>query len=126
MSFGPGNFSRAQTMGFSKTFPSKGAINVKKIVLTSAALLLITLPATAMTHRECARMWKEADWNKDGRLNVYEETSYLGMMRMANKTMVADGTFMDRLFQESCKTDIFTTAQVEQPTNVVGVNIVGQ
>jgi hypothetical protein len=45
---------------------------------------------------------------------------------MANKTMVADGTFMDRLFQESCKTDIFTTARVEQPTNVVGVNIAGQ
>ena len=99
---------------------------MKKLVLTSAALLLITLPAIAMTHRECASIWKEADWNKDGGLNIYEETSYLAMIRMANKTMLADGTIMDKLFPESCKTDIFTTATIDQSKSLDGVKIAGQ
>jgi hypothetical protein len=85
---------------------------VKKLILTLFSFWAFTVSAIAMSQRECSMMWREADLNKDGVLNVYEQISYLAMVRMANKTMVADGTFADKLFQESCKTNRLTATMI--------------
>jgi hypothetical protein len=95
---------------------------MNKLLLTPFALLLVTLPAAAMTDEECSTMWKQADANGDGTLNGSEADRYSAMMRMSNKTMTADGTMTEKLFQENCKTDIFTTAAVDAGAPLEGSN----
>ena len=95
---------------------------MKNLFLTPLALLLLTLPATAMTEEECTNLWKQADANGDGTLNGVEADRYLAMMRMSNKTMTADGTMTEKLFQENCKTDIFTPAAIDAGAPLEGAN----
>jgi putative membrane protein len=45
---------------------------MKNLLLTPFALLLLALPAVAMTDEECSTMWKQADTNGDGTLNGAE------------------------------------------------------
>lgn len=47
---------------------------------------------------------------------------YLALMRMSNQTMAADGTMTETLFQENCKTDIFTIAATEEGAPFEGAN----
>lgn len=42
---------------------------MKKLIQTSAAFILLAVPAMAMTDEECAALWKRADSNSDGALN---------------------------------------------------------
>jgi hypothetical protein len=79
-----------------------------------------------MSKRQCAFIWREADMDRDGVLNVYEEISYLAMLRVENLTMVADGTFRDKLFPETCKTNLFSTGPIVQGAEVQALNIAGQ
>jgi hypothetical protein len=95
---------------------------MKNLLLTSVAFLVLSLPAVAMTNEECATMWKQADANSDGALNGIESDRYLAMMRMSNKTMTADGTMTEKLFQENCKTDIFTTGAIDEGAPLEGAN----
>lgn len=95
---------------------------MKKLFLTSAALILLSIPAVAMTEEECAAMWKQADANSDGALNGAEADRYLALMRMSNRTMAADGTMTETLFQENCKTDIFTITAAEEGAPFEGAN----
>ena len=95
---------------------------MKKILLMGAAFLVLSGPAFAMTDQECTTMWKQADANNDGTLNGAEADRYMAMMRMANKTMNADGTMTEKLFQENCKTDIFITAAMEEGAPFEGAN----
>jgi hypothetical protein len=95
---------------------------MKAIFLTAAACLFVGGPAFAMTDAECNTMWTQADANGDGMLNGAEADRYMAMMRVANKTMVADGTMTETLFQENCKTDIFKTASVDEGAPLEGAN----
>lgn len=95
---------------------------MKKILLTATACIFLSGPAFAMTDQECTTMWKQADVNNDGMLNGTETDRYLAMMRVANKTMAADGTMTEKLFQENCKTDIFTTAAIDAGAPFEGAN----
>ncbi len=95
---------------------------MKPIFLTAAACLFLSGPAFAMTDAECTTMWKQADANSDGMLNGAEADRYMAMMRVANKTMGADGTMTETLFQENCKTDIFKTASIDEGAPLEGAN----
>jgi hypothetical protein len=95
---------------------------MKAIFLTAIACLFLNGPAFAMTDAECATMWKQADSNSDGTLNGAETDRYMAMMRVANKTMSADGTMTETLFQENCKTDIFKTSSVDEGAPLEGAN----
>jgi hypothetical protein len=95
---------------------------MKAIFLTATAFLFLSGPAFAMADAECATMWKQADANSDGALNGAETDRYMAMMRVANKTMSADGTMTETLFQENCKTDIFKTASVDEGAPLEGAN----
>ena len=64
---------------------------MKASFLVAVACLLLTGPALAMTDAECTTMWTQADTNGDGVLNDAEAGRYMAMMRIANKTMSADG-----------------------------------
>jgi hypothetical protein len=99
-----------------------GENDMKSIFLTAAACLFLSGPAVAMTGSECATMWKQADANSDGVLNGAEADRYMAMMRVANKTMIADGTMTETIFQENCKMDIFKAASVDEGAPLEGAN----
>ena len=95
---------------------------MKSILLAASACLVLSGPALAMTDVECVSMWKSADANSDGTLTGVEGDRYLAMMRIANQTVLADGTLTETQFQESCKTDIFKLATVEAGAPLTGAN----
>ena len=95
---------------------------MKKILLTATACLFLSGPAFAMTDAECTTMWKQADANNDGVLTGVEGDRYIAWMRLANKTMGADGAINAAIFQENCKADVFTTAAVDAGAPLEGAN----
>lgn len=95
---------------------------MKAIFLTAATCLFLSAPALAMTDAECTTMWKQADANKDGLLNGTEADRYLAMMRLANKSMGADGAINQAIFLENCKADVFKVSVVEPEAPLAGAN----
>lgn len=95
---------------------------MKKILIAAIACTCLGGPALAMTDAECSAMWKQADANADGTLSGAETDRYMAMMRMANKSATADGTLTEKLFQDNCKTDVFTTAAVDAGAPLEGAN----
>ena len=95
---------------------------MKIFFLTAAACLLLSVPAIAMTDAECTTMWKKADANGDGLLNGSEGDRYMAMMRVANKTMGADGALIQAMFLENCKADVFKTAAFDAGAPLAGAN----
>ena len=66
-------------------------------------------------------MWKQADTNADGALSGAEADRYAASMRIANKTIAGD-TIDETVFLENCKTDVFTTAAVDEGAPLEGAN----
>ena len=95
---------------------------MKTIFLAAAACLFLTAPALAMTDAECAALWTQADANGDGALSDAEAGRYMAMMRIANKTMSADGVITQAIFIENCKADIFKAAAVDVGAPLQGAN----
>ncbi|HUR43873.1 MAG TPA: hypothetical protein VMZ01_07225 [Aestuariivirga sp.] len=96
---------------------------MKMIPLWAAAcVLLLSVPATAMTDDDCATMWKQADANNDGMLNGTEADRYSAWMRIANKDVPGDGTWNQDAFLENCKADIFTTVAIDDGAPLEGAN----
>ena len=95
---------------------------MKIFFLTVAACLLLSAPAVAIPDAECATMWKQADANRDGLLNGAEADRYMAMMRVANKTMGADGALDQAMFLENCKADVFKTVAFDAGAPLAGAN----
>lgn len=95
---------------------------MKKILLTSTALLLLCGPALAMTDADCTIMWKQADANGDSKLTGAEADRFAAWMRTADKTMPADGMLNQTVFLDNCKADVFTTAAVDKGAPLSGAN----
>lgn len=96
---------------------------MKRAFLAAAACLMITaVPAAALTGEECAAMWKSADVNADGKVDAMESERYAASMRVANKTVPADGVMTDSVFLENCKAGVFTTAAVDEGAPLEGAN----
>ena len=95
---------------------------MKKLLLTTAACLFLSVPALAMTDEECTTLWKQADADKDGLLTEAEGDRYMAMMRIANKSMGADGAINEAMFRENCTEDVFTTALVDEGAPLEGAN----
>jgi len=95
---------------------------MKRLFLTVAACLFLSVGALAMTDEECTILWKQADANKDGLLTEGEEVRYIAMMRLANKSLGADGAINEAIFLENCKEDVFTTAAVDEGAPLEGAN----
>ena len=43
-------------------------------------------------------------------------------MRIANKPLGADGAMNEKMFQENCKADVFTTAAIDEGAPLEGAN----
>jgi hypothetical protein len=97
-------------------------ISMKRLFLTLVACLSLSVPALAMTEEECTTLWKQADANKDGLLTDGEEARYMAMMRLANKTLGADGAINEAIFVENCKEDVFATAVVDEGAPLEGAS----
>ena len=96
---------------------------MKRALLAAAACLLITAaPAAALTDEECATRWKQADVNNDGKVDAAESERFNASLRIANKTVPADGVMTDTIFLENCKADVFTTAKVDDGAPLEGAN----
>lgn len=95
---------------------------MKPIFLAATACFFLSGPALAMSDVECTSMWKLADANSDGQLTGAEGERYLAMMRIANKTIEADGQMSETRFQESCRTDIFKTTASDTGAPLTGAN----
>lgn len=81
--------------------------------LSCAAILAASLsfaqPVFAMTDVDCKAEWTKVDVNKDNVLNDLEAAPYLSKLRMAGKTLPADGRITAAIFDENCKADVFAT-----------------
>jgi hypothetical protein len=95
---------------------------MKSIFLATAACLILSGSALAMTDVECRTLWKIADVNSDGKLTGTEGDRYLAMMRIANQATGADGTLTETVFEESCKTDFFKIADADIGAPLAGAN----
>ena len=95
---------------------------MKKLLLTSAACLFLTVPAFALTDEECTTMWKQADVNNDGVLVDTEDDRYSAWLRTKSKTVPEDGKFDQSTFLENCKADVFTTAAIDEGAPLEGAN----
>ncbi len=93
-----------------------------KLAMAAAAVILLSVPASAMTDDECATLWKQADTNGDGMLNGAEAERYAAWMRVGDKTVPADGTWKQEMFNEDCKADVFKTAAVDEGAPLEGAN----
>ena len=67
-------------------------------------------PALAMSDMDCKTAWTKADTNKDNVLTDAEAAPYLSKLRLAGKTLPADGRITQAIFDENCKADAFATA----------------
>jgi hypothetical protein len=95
---------------------------MKGLLLITAACLFLSVPALAMTDEQCTTLWKQADADKDGLLTEAEGDRYMAMMRIANKSMGADGAINEAMFRENCTEDVFTTALVDEGAPLEGAN----
>jgi hypothetical protein len=95
---------------------------MKRLFLIAAGCLFLSIPAFAMTDEECTAMWKQADTNSDGMLSGAEAERYAASLRVANKSVPGDGTINEATFLENCKTDVFTTAAVDEGAPLEGAN----
>ncbi len=95
---------------------------MKRFFLAAAACLCFTAPAFALTEAECNTMWTEADANNDGTLSGSEAIRYAAWMRVNGQNVPADGTVSKAAFLENCKTDVFTTAAVDEGAPLEGAN----
>jgi len=91
-------------------------------LIAAAALVLLAVPATAMTDEECAAMWKQADANNDGMLMGAEADRYSAWMRIANKDVPGEGMWNNETFLTNCKADVFTTVATEEGAPLEGAN----
>ncbi len=95
---------------------------MKQKLLAAVACLFISSPALAMTETECADMWTKADANADGTLTAAESERYSAWMRVAEKSMAADGAINEAMFKENCMADVFVTASVDEGAPLEGAN----
>jgi hypothetical protein len=95
---------------------------MKASFLIAIVCLFPTGPALAMTDAECTTMWMRADANGDGVLSDAEAGRYMAMMRIANKSMSADGVITQAIFEENCKADIFKVVAVDAGAPLEGAN----
>lgn len=86
---------------------------MKWIFLAAAAFLASSGPALAMSDAECTPLWRIAGVNGDGARSGTKADRHLVMMRIANKTVEADGTLTTSRIQESCKIGIFKFTAIE-------------
>ena len=85
------------------------------------ALLLLPMPASAMSEADCTAAWTKADANNDGKLTEAEGARYYASMRVANKP-VADGALTKEAFAENCKADMFMATKMEAGAPLSGAN----
>lgn len=95
---------------------------MKSFLMTAVACLVLTTPAFALTDAECNTMWSQADANKDGSLSGGEEVRYGAWMRINGQNIPPDGTITKAAFLENCKSDVFTSAAVDEGAPLEGAN----
>ena len=95
---------------------------MKNILLCAATVLLISSPAFAATEAECTIMWKQADLNADNVLSAIESERYSAMLRLAEKTIPADGIITEPMYTENCLANVFATALVDEGAPLEGAN----
>ncbi len=95
---------------------------MKNTILIATTILFISGPAFAATEAECTTMWKQADLNSDNTLSVGESERYSAMLRLAEKTMPADGLITEPMFTENCLNDVFATAVMDEGAPLEGAN----
>ena len=95
---------------------------MKRFFFASAAVLLQSSSAFAMTDTDCAIMWQKADLNSDGTLDATESERYAAMMRMADKPMTTGTTMPEAMFMENCKAGMFIIAAVDPNAPLEGAN----
>ncbi len=95
---------------------------MKRLVLAAGLLSLMAMPAFAMTEPECTAAWTAADVDKDGVVSATESSRYVAALRVAGKTIPADGKLTDTVFLENCRAGVFTTAKAEAGAPFAGAN----
>ena len=79
---------------------------IKKLVLATAFIRLLTPAAFAMSDEECTVLSKRSDVYASGKLTP----AYTAAMTKSGRTIPADGTIDQAMFMEACKADAFKTA----------------
>jgi hypothetical protein len=96
---------------------------MKRAAMVAAlAATWIAVPAYAATDAECQDMWKRADVNNDGVLSDTEAQRYAAALRVANKSLPADGRFTQAAFMDACRTDVFMARKADAGAPLKGAN----
>ncbi|CAN5498185.1 hypothetical protein BH10PSE7_BH10PSE7_44580 [soil metagenome] len=95
---------------------------MRRLIVTGAALFLLSAPAFAVTDAECAAMWKNADTNSDGKVDAVESSRFAASMRVAGKTIPSDTPMTDTMFMENCRGGVFTASAMDEGAPLEGAN----
>src|SRR3982751_5274177 len=94
----------------------------RAIIFGAVAAACFALPAYAATDAECKDMWKRADANGDGVLSDAEAQRYAAAMRVANKSVPADGRITQASFMDACRADAFMPHKADAGAPLKGAN----
>lgn len=95
---------------------------MKRMAFIVSSCMLIVTPSVAMTDAECKAEWSKSDTDKDGTLTESEGGRYFAAIRVAGKTIPADGKVTEAMFVEQCKAGAFEKAAAETGAPFAGAN----
>ena len=95
---------------------------MKRMAFIVSSCMLIVTPSVAMTDADCKAEWSKSDTDNDGTLTESEGARYFAAIRVAGKTIPADGKVTEAMFMEQCKAGMFVKANAEAGAPFPGSN----